>query len=288
VVLIRELNLAYDVAATLTHTVDPSLVTWTVTNGLGLANPITPTLSYALRTDRTDSDVGQGHLGQTRWSASLTSNPLPTLGGTLSYSGQRGEERVGTSLSNAVNATAHADLYEGIALGATSSAAVTDSANGRRAVGATAGGSLSLVPNRTLTLSGSINYSWTEQTGGGQEKMVNRTGVVEGSAGYSPFPALAFSGTLRRLFLGDTPTTFGSFSAGLSPFRGGDLQVRYAYAATFDTATETRTRSHGPSLRWNIRPGWYTESGASWNTTTTPAQSVDSTGYFVNLVLNIK
>lgn len=286
--LVRKLNLAFDTSGQVAQSTNPSLVTWAVTNGIGLSNPITPTLSYAARVDRSDSDPGQGHVSQNRWSASLTDNPLPTIGGTLTYSGQISEDRLGTASSNALNAFAHADLYEGITVGATGAASVGDSATGRHAVGASTAGSLSLVPNRTLTVSGTITYSWAEQTGGGQEKLVNRTGVVEGSASFSPFPALALAGALRRIFMGDVPTTTGSLSVGVSPLRGGDLQARYAYSATFDTASRSRSNTHGPTLRWNIRPGWYAEGGAQWSTTTTPAQSVDTTAYFVNLVLNIK
>jgi hypothetical protein len=104
------------------------------------------------------------------------------------------------------------------------------------------------------------------------------------SASSSPFPALSLSGSLLRVVSSSGGTTLVSFGGGYSPFRGGDLVVSYAYQESLDTSTDTRSRIHGPTLRWNIRPGWFFNAGWSFQKTTAPAQSLTGQAATANLV----
>lgn len=286
--LVPKLNLSYDFSGMLTHTIDPTRYTWTVTNGVGLSNRLSPAVAYSARVSRADSDAGQGHLAQNQWTASLALDPLQTLGGSLSYSGQVTQDRTGSSLSNALAATARAELYQGIAAGANGSYALSQSPTSRLAENGTASGSLSLVPNRFLSTSGSIGFTWSRQRAGGLPTVTDRAAVAEGGATLSPFQALALTGSIRRTWLGQVASTSGSFSAAASILRGGALQARYNYVTSFETAARLRTTTHGPGVRWNIRTGWYVDGGANWTATSAPAQSLETEAYFANLVINLK
>jgi hypothetical protein len=285
VLLVRAASLSYDVAALLTHTDNPSLVTWSVANGLSAQRRLATTLSAAGRVDRTDSDAGKGHEGANRWAGTLTFDPLPTLGGTLAYSGQYAQHPVGYTLSHTGTAFAKADLYEGISTSATGSLGWSTDQTGRATTSETASMGASVVPNRALTtaVSGSISHS--VQSGAGRPDQTDRRGVLEASASLSPYRTLSLSATVLRFFGTGGASTLVNFTGGVSLFPRGDLQLSYSYQEALDTGAQSRSRTHGPALRWNIRRGWYLTSNYTFQHTTTPAQTVDGQAFSVNLLL---
>jgi hypothetical protein len=288
ILLVPDLGLSYDFSGSLAH-YGERRPTWSIVNGLSLARRLDPVYGVAARVERVDADAGRGWEALNRWSASLSADPLPTLGALLSYSGQLAQLEGGTALSNSGTFSARADLYEGIALGGTASAA-----RGRGETGVTSRSlltsvNMSIVPNPILSLAGSYALSDTAQSGGGQPDHSERRNLLEGSASLSPFPALSLAGTVTRQFArAARPVTLWSFSGAFSPFPKGDLQLRYSWTETYDTAAELRTRTHGPGARWNIRPGWYLNAGYSVRETRAPAVSEDSRSFNANLLITLR
>lgn len=287
--LTRTPGLAYDVSVFLSHTSAPARVTWSVVNGLGFARKLARALALAARVDRSDSDEGTGHHALNRWSASLAVDPIPTLGVALTYSGQLGETPLGTTLSNSAGLLGRADLYTGVSLSANVTAGLARNEVGQRSRDVTATGSATFVPNRVLTLSGSVGLSSTETTGGGRPASSDRRTLLQASGSFAPFPALALSGGVTRTTAAaGKPSTLANFAGSFSPFPGGDLQLRYAYTESLETSAETRSRSHGPGARWNIRPGWYLDASYSFSDTSSPAASASARTFFTNLLVTLR
>lgn len=287
-VLVPDLGLAYDFSGSLAHA-DERRAVWSIVNGLSLARRLDPTYAVAARVERSDSDAGRGWEALNRWSASLTADPLPTLGGLLSYSGQLAQLEGGIAVSNSGTFSARADLYQGIALGGTTSTAWARAETGVTSRSLLASVNASIVPNPIVSLAGSFSLSDTAQSGGGQPDRSDRRGQVEGSASLSPLPALSLAGNVTRQFGGSGgPITLWSFSGALSPFPRGDLQFRYSWAETFDTAAALRTRTHGPTARWNIRPGWFVNATYSIRESRAPAVSEDTRAFSANLLVTLR
>ena len=283
-----DLGLSYDFTGRLSHG-QGRPVTWGVVNGVSLARRLDRVFAVAARVERADADSGRGVESQNRWSTSLTADPVPTLGGTVSYSGQLADTREGTSLSNTGTLGARADLYEGIAANASTSVSLARTPSGLTSRSYLTSASTSVVPNRIVSVTGSGAFSSGVVSGPGVPDRRDRRGVVEAGASLTPFPALALSGSVARQFGGSTrPTTLTSFTAGFSPFPGGDLQLRYVYNESFDSAAERRTRAHGPSARWNIRPGWNLEGGYSVQDSTAPASSLHTRAINANLLITFR
>ncbi len=288
ITLLRSPALTYDASAVVTHSNRPLLITYSVVNGLSLQRPLGTRTTLMARADRTDSDAGAGHDALNRWTGSVSAELLPTLGGTIAYTGQLAQHPHSTVLSNSATAFARADLYEGVSASATTSASWAHDDVAGTTRGATASGSVSVVPNRVISTSGSGSYSYTVQTGGGRPDRTDRRGVLEAAASVSPFRALALSGSVTRLFSGATAATFLNFSGALSLFPGGDLQLRYLYQESLDTAAEQRTRSHGPGLRWNIRPGWFFNAAYTFQAASAPEQKQDGHAFNASLVITFR
>ena len=286
--LVRSIGLSYDTSLLVTHTNGAGGVTWSILNGLSATQRLSPVWSTSERVDRADSDYGAGHEASNRWSVSVGVDPLPTLGGLVNYSGQLTQRPKGTAIANSVSGTLRAELYEGISASANTSAGVVQNEQGRFSRSITQAGSLSLVPNRVLQVTTTVSYTASVSTGGGQAELSTKTGLAEAAASLSPFPALGLTGSVLRYFWAEHPSTLASFSGGFSPFPGGALQLRYGYTETLDTLTDTRTRTHGPGARWNIRPGWYLEGGYSWNQATSPLVIQSGRVGSVNLFITLR
>lgn len=286
--LVRAIGLAYDASAFVTHTNARGRVTWSVGNGLSAMQRYGRYWSLAERVDRTDSDFGTGHEASNRWSASAGADPIPAFGVLVTYGGQYVQRPRGNIVANSLGGTVRADLYEGVAVAANATTSGSTGETGRFTRSVTSSGSLSLVPNRALTTSGTVSYTTSEATGGGLGPVNTKSGILEGAATFTPFPALALAGSVLRYFAGPQRSTLLGFTGGFSPLPGGSLQLRYGYQETLDTGTETRTRNHGPGLRWNIRQGWFLEGGYAFQTTTSPTQHLEGQSANVNLFIALR
>jgi len=250
--LLRRPDLAHDVSVNVSRRDTPSLTTYSIINGLTLAEKLRPTLGFNARLAQQDVDGGRGHEGQLQWSASLLAHPLPTLYDSLTYSGQLAE-RPGT-VTQSLGFFNRAELYEGISAQANLSGNIGSLRAGglSRSVSATA--IASLIPNRFVTLTGTwlYNASWT--SGGDQPESSSQFERVDGSLTVSPAPALSVSASVARVILGPRPTTLASFLGSYSPLRG-DLQLSLSFSRSLDTALDATTQLASAGVRWNVRPG---------------------------------
>lgn len=288
ILLVRDLGLTYDFNGFVSHA-DDRQGTWSILNGLSLARRLDPVFAVAARVDRSDFDAGRGLEAQNRWSASLSADPLPTLGGLVSYTGQLSQLEGGISISNSGTLSARADLYEGVAVTGTTSLSWARFETGVTARSLLVSGSTSVVPNRYVSLSGSASYTDSASSGGGLPSRTDERGFVEASVSVAPFPALSVAGTVSRQFGGTTrPVTLTSFSGAFSPFPGGDLQLRYSYLETYDSGADLRSRTHGPSARWTIRPGWYLSTSYSRQDARAPASFQRTQTFNANLLVSLR
>jgi hypothetical protein len=286
--LVPSINLAYDVSSLITHS-DTGSVTWAISNGLTASRRLNPVFRVSGRVDRTDTDSGLGHESSNRWGGSLSIEPLTTLGGLVSYGGQFSQSRGGNALTQTLALLGRADLYEGIALSATGTQGLGFNEAHQTVQSTTGSAGLSLVPNRFFSANGNASYTGSSQRGGDAPDRTDRRVALDAAATLSPFPALALAGGVSRFLAKNLPPqTLANFSASLSPFPGGALSIRYAYLETLDTAADQRTRVHGPSLRWNIRAGWFFDSGYSFQETHAPAEQTSGRAFNANLTITLR
>lgn len=288
VTLVEGLGLTYDFSMFLSDDSETDRVTYSFVNGLSLSRRLGRVWLVAARAERTDADAGVGHEALNRWSASLSASPLPTLGGSIHYSGQLVQRAAGTSISNSAGVYARAELYQGVSLGGGVTASLAEDEVGLATRSTSASGSATFEPNRVLSFTGSVAYTSTAQSGGGRPDRSEDSGVVDATLSLSPFPALALGATLSRYFAVARPATLASFNGSFSPFPGGALQLRYGYQETLDTGAEARTRTHGPGVRWNIRTGWYVDAAGSFAYSDTPSQTVETRSVFANLLITLR
>lgn len=282
--LLEAPSLAYDLTTLVTHTSASHQVTYAVTNGLSAYRRLGRRADVSGRLERSDLDSGVGHESANRWSASMSVNPLPTLGGALVYSGQYSQNQLGDTLSQSLGTSARADLYTGISLSGNASAGLSRNEEGRSTRSVTTSAGLTLSPNPVLALTSSVAYTAAVQTGAGRPEQSDRRGMLEASASFTPVRALAASGSVTRTFGGSIPAqTLVAFTAGFSPFQGGDLQLRYSYQETLDLTGEQRTRTHGPAVRWIIRRGWFADAAYTFFDARAPAQDISTRAFSANL-----
>lgn len=286
--LVRAVALAYDTSVLVAHSDRPSLVTYAFVNGLSAQRRLAEPLVATARVDRTDSDAGKGHEGLDRWSGALSYDPFPTLAATLAYTGQLAERLTGNLLQHTASLLARADLYEGISSSVNGSAGWSRDERGRvtRSTGGTIGASI--VPNTMLTTTASASVSRSVQTGAGLPDQTDTRGILELTASSSPFRALSLAGSVAHFFGSTGTSTLYNFNGALSLFPRGDLRLGYAYQEMIDTGFQSRTRTHGPTARWTIRPGWFLTSAYSFQHSTSPALTTDGQAFSANLIIAIR
>jgi hypothetical protein len=286
-IVLRTLNLTYDASLFLTHASGPAgRETYTLVNGLSMSKRLSRTLAMSARVDRSDSAQGNGHESADRFSASLSAEPLPTVGATLTYAAQLSERAAGRSFTNGFTLFDRADLYQGVTLSSNASYNFGTNEVSQTTTTVLAGVSASITPNRVVALSGGYAYSLNSLSGGGRASVNDSSQRVDGNLTFSPFSALYLSAGVSRNIGGSLPpSTLANFVVNAAPFPYGDLLVRVAYSESLDTSSQTRTRAFGPGARWNIRRGAVLDLAYNLNETHTPAQDTTLRGLFVNLFI---
>lgn len=277
-------GLSYDLATSVRHGTELEGPTWFIVNGLAYIRRLRPTLLLSARLDHSDSDEGRGHEAGTRYAVTLGANPLPTLTASAGVNGAYEQTVTGNELRNAVLGTVTADLYRGVAATASGSATYGRSDTGRTLVALQTSETLSLVPHRTLSMTGSFAATDTRIEGGGAVETHDSLGRAEGTASFTPFRALYVSASVSRFLYGRlAPDTLANIGVTVSPLPGGPLLLRFNYQESLDTGQELRTRLFGPALRWTIRPRWYVDVTYTHFDTTTPTVETKSRVFFASL-----
>ena len=283
--LIRS-KLIYDLSATLQHSsTRPAL--WNVTNGLRFNQRLSRVLDLSALAERGDGNSGTGgHLSTTRWSGSLTADPLPSLGATLTYSGDWNQSPLAESTTNNLSLSARATPYRDVSLfGVVARNLAT--ASGRTQMSDTVTAGVSIVPNPRLSLNGSYLTSFTVQSGGGLPERTSNTWRVEGSASWNPVQALSASGGVSYGNIDRVGQTLVNLSGTLSPFPGGNLILSFRYNQYIDSLSGSKTLILGPYLRWNVRSGMFVEASYTWLDVSLPTQDSASRVLSLRLMLLI-
>jgi hypothetical protein len=282
-VIAQDPDLAHDIQASVARQSTGSVTTYSVVNGLSFGHKLTATIAANARGARQDQDVGRGHEGIWLWTASLAGNPLTTAFWSLTYSGTANDRD--SSIAHSGTALARADLYDGISAQANAGAS-TFSQGDRSAQAGQASFTVSLTPNRWVTLSSGVLYSRSVASSPELGDVLTEFGRLDASVSLSPAPALSAAATVSRVFLAERPTTLSTLQLNYSPLRG-DLQLAFAYSKTLDTTADATTESYGPSLRWNIRRGVSLTSAYTLLNDEAPAQLQHSRVVSVNLLVSL-
>ena len=278
-------GLSYDFAANVRHGTQSSTeTTWLVVNGLSYLRPLTPVLLLAARLDRTDTDEGRGHESGSRYSVTLGATPVPAFTASANVNGSYDQNSTDNQFRNSVLGTLTAELYRGVAVSTTGSASRTTSESGKVLVALESRSTLSLVPHRTLSMSGTFASSDTSTKGGSTPESHVPEGRVEATGSFTPVPALYLSGSVIRYLYGpQAPHMLSNVGGTFAPLPGAPLLLRCSYQQTWDTGQQLRTRLLVPGLRWNIRPRWYVDATYTRYHSTSPTVETTSRIFFVTL-----
>jgi hypothetical protein len=257
-------------------------------NGISASRRLAAALVGSARLERTDSEQGRGKEWAWRYSATLASDPIPAFGAAFTYSGEYGHTQAGEHQNNNLLLLARSDLYRGVSLLANGSVAFGTLDTGQATRTLNVNGSLQVSPGPYLTLAGTYlhqeNRVSASGTGG---SFTSRLGRAEGTASFTPFPALYASASVARVVTGDKPYTLANFGVNVAPFPGGTLLVRFNYQESIDTGSDLRTRLWGPSLRWNIRTGTYLDVSYTDSLSRTPAVDTSMRTVFASLLATL-
>jgi hypothetical protein len=277
--IVRAPELVHDASVSVSRRTDPSLTAYTIVNGLSVRKTLWADVTASARGARQDVNDGDDHEGSWQWSAGLAGHPLTTAFWTVTYSGAATEDQ----LSHSVTALARADLYEGISMQASGGGSIVTQGSRVSRSGQTSG-TLSLVPNRYVTLSGGALYSRSVASDPEVGDVLTQFGRVDGSVSLTPAPALSASGTISRVLLGARPTTLATLQLNYFPLRG-EVQLAVAYSKTLDTEAEATTEILSPSLRWNVRSGVSLTASYALVENVSPVQTLDSSAFTARLLI---
>lgn len=247
--------LAHDVTLFVTSGTRPGAAarnTWLLVNGLSLIKRLSTILTAQARVARQDSDQLRGHEGEWLYSGSLSATPLPTLSGSLVYSGRADSGAQGNFTSNTLSAFAQALPYRGIALVGNASYGVTTNASGQTSGIDSVTFGATVQPHANLSLTGAYGHSTSVTTGGGFPRTVVVNNRAEGTLTFNPVRALYLSAGISRIVAPPRPVTLANASVNFSPFPGGDLQLGVVFTQNLEADGGT-TRLVSPNLRWNLR-----------------------------------
>jgi hypothetical protein len=288
--ILRDWNLAYGFALNASHLNDFVPRDWSVLNTFSASRPIARSVSVSAQVERTDSaQTNRPHEAVNRWGVQLSWLPIPGIGTSLTYSGFYSTLSIGNVFSNGLMLTASFDPYQGVSLFGTAGYNWTRNERGEELNGANATVGLTLTPMQALTLTGTwgLNTSLPSATGA-TLLLADRTTLLQASLTFTPVAALYFNaGVTRSTGTSQGPQTLANFSAGFSPFAGGQLLIRFGWDEWLDSQSQSRNRIFGPSVRWNIRSGTYLNVSYTWNDTVQPLLLQQARTLFAQLVITL-
>jgi hypothetical protein len=259
-----------------------------ISNALSTTHRFSSYLRGYARVTREDSlpTTGAHNYGYT-YSASLEAVPLSTLRHNLIYSGKSETTDGKDSTSNSIFLTNTATLYQGISAVLSGGVSKSTSGDGSESLSTTLMCSVNLTPHPTLNLNAGYTQTDTERSGGGIPDSTSfaRSGTL--TATFNPLSALYLFGSVGFSAQNGRETVITeNFGGSWSPFRDGALQLSISYNENLSSTGDQRTTVLSPTLRWNIRSGWWLDVSYSLLTdeltvanltTETEVQSITST-----------
>ncbi len=281
-------TVTYDNSFSFSHDSQSGQVPWTLQNGLSYTDRLSSIFGAAARVERSDTGQSSGHVGEWRYSASLTADPLPTVAAGVSYSGRAQQAPDGDTYANSFGIFGRQDLYRGVNLSEAAAYGINSNPDGRTVKAFSGSAGASVVPHRTATFTLSYSYTASDSTGGGRPDESGTSTRIDAGVSYNPVPAFYAAAGISYFTGGPTPTTTYNVSATVTPFPGGDLVLRFAYLESYDTASDTRTRQLGPSARWNFSRSAFLDFSYTWLTYQSPALSSDTRTLSAGLVVRLR
>ena len=280
--------LAYDFAGNLSTGTGGT--TYVMLNGISAQHELARAVIATARLARQDTGgaglAAMPHLGVWQYSAGITAAPLPALNHALTYTGQHGQTPAGTMDQNEVMFMNRAQFYTGVdaqlGLGYGKNTFGPVSSSGPLVMA-----NLNVVPNRMVTLSSSYYYSSLVQSGLAIPQGLQENEQINGTASFSPVPAIYLSATITRIIKGPQPTTLTSFGGSFSPFPDGALLLRAAYTESENTVLGETDRVATATARWVIAPPAWLEVDYSILRSTSTFGSSDIRTFTVSLVIQL-
>ena len=246
-----------------------TLTNYYLANGLSASHRFNEFLSGRARVSREDSEDARESKTSYGYSAGLEARPLSTLTHSLTYSGRYESTSGKSTTTNSVFLTNSAMLYQGASINLSGGVSLASGSDGISNFNTIISCGANLVPHPSLSLNFNFSDQRSQQSGGGKPESSNysRSGAM--SVSYTPFETISIFGSIGFSAQQDTATTVTkAFGGSWSPFRDGALQFNVSYNESVTTAGDQRVRSVSPSLRWNIRTGWWLETTYTYQTAT--------------------
>jgi hypothetical protein len=225
----------------------------TMSNGLTLSHRFNTVFSGYAGAQRIDAKTTDpnGNLLTYQYNVSVMAVPLPTLQHSLSYSYVEQTAANGTGRSRSVYMTNNADLYKGVSayLNAGKSWATDTKHQSLNSTQYSYG--VSLVPLKTLSITGSSVYSKTDL-------YYSRSEVL--SIAYTPFATMFLNASWTTIDQSSHHDRLQNYNASWSPFPGGDLLLNIAYLETLQLQYNTLQKTLQESARWNINKRTYAQA----------------------------
>jgi hypothetical protein len=242
-------DLAYDLSASGSRAEQDrdAQYAWSVVNGLSYGRKLGQIVTLSARGSRQDTLDPRARQSSHQLSVALAVDELPSLGHSLTVTGQRSDRGGSSQTTGTVLLFNRLVPYRGLALLAGGTYAVTLAEPGSTSRYATVTVNANAQPHRALTLTGAYGLSRTES--GADPAVVARH--AEGTLSFSPIPALYVAGGVSHDVTGARAYTLGNLSLGVSPFQGGDLRLSFSYNETLDSRGAV-TRLMVPGMRWTI------------------------------------
>jgi hypothetical protein len=244
-----------------------------LSNALSSYKQFNSVFSGTARVARDDNRDPSGSSVSYSGSASLTAVPLPTLSHSLVLSARRQELNGQTNSSESVFLSNSAALYQGLDVNLSGGISFASAATGGHTESTLINAGVSIVPNKSLTISMSHSESESNLPGGG----INRAVTTAGGLAWAPFATMYLAYSITEVSATNTQSeTVQSYSASWSPFITGALNLSASYSESLQShaATIDRALSFGALLR--IGPRIFLSAGYAVTKSTAPSQTADA------------
>jgi hypothetical protein len=212
---------------------------------------------------------------------------MPTLSGNLSYTGQLTQSEGINRLSNSAILAGRAVPYRGMSLYANAAYAVSSGGLGDREESGTGAVGFSLIPNVSMSVNGNFSVTRSRSESSSGAERVENTRRADGSASWTPAPALSLAGTVGYVNVDGVDQVLYGFAGSLSPFPGGSLILTFRYNENADTLSDSRSRVLGPYVRWNISKVVWVEGSYTYLDVSSRTQDQVSNAFNTTLSLTL-
>ena len=262
----------------------PTILTWTLSNGLSLNQDLSRVFTVTARAAREDG-VDQNET-RSAWiyNAALTAIPLRTLRSTLVFGGRYETIKGQTDTDNSIFLNNIASLYKGIDVNLGGGVDWQTSAKGQTTQLTRVLAGANITPNPRMVLT--INYTdtITNVSGGGQPSSSTNTGTVDVFASYTPFDTVRLLAGLDIASQTGTKTNvLQTYGINWSPFPQGNLQFNINYTETLMSEDNAVDKVFVPSVRWKITPKTFLTLAYLSEKSTSKIQKTDSQSFNATL-----